>query len=124
MDENETTSVSKASDEYDSYNLPEGIFHHQHNGQHWVHKIYRKLNTPLKSSTITKENICIICCCSLDEKKRDSHVWKIFVKTSALENMKKHIKKIILNLSQPNLLLNRRYQRNKLKIMLKRQRPW
>ena len=54
MDDDETTSGSIASDGYNYYNIPEGIFHHQHNGRHWVHKIYRKLKTPLKSGTLTK----------------------------------------------------------------------
>ena len=30
MDDYETTSGSIASDVYDSYNVPEGIFHHKH----------------------------------------------------------------------------------------------
>ena len=94
MDDDETTSGSIASDGYDSYNIPKGIFHHQHNGRHWVHNMYRKLKTPLKSGNLTKENICIPCCRSLDGKPRDAHAWKKFVKSSALDNMKKHIKKM------------------------------
>ena len=54
MDYDETTSGSIASDGYDSYNIPKGIFHHQHNGRHWVHNMYRKLKTPLKSRNLTK----------------------------------------------------------------------
>ena len=54
MGDDETTSGSIASDGYDSYNIPKGIFHHQHNGRHWVHNMHRKLNTPLKSGNITK----------------------------------------------------------------------
>ena len=34
MDDDETTSGSIASDGYDSYNVPERIFHQQHNGRH------------------------------------------------------------------------------------------
>ena len=48
MDDNETNSGSIASDVYDFYNVPEGIFYNQHNGRHWVHKTYQKLKTPLK----------------------------------------------------------------------------
>ena len=54
MDDDDTTSRSIASDGYDSDNIPKGIFHHQHNGRHWVHKMYCKLKTPLKSGNITK----------------------------------------------------------------------
>ena len=56
--------------------------------------MYRKLKTPLKSGTITKENIFIPCCRSLGVKPRDSHEWKKSVKSSALDNLKKHIKKM------------------------------
>ena len=91
MDYNETTSGSIASDDYNSYNVPEGIFHHQHNGRHCVHKIYWKLKTALNSGTLTKENICTPCCRSLYGKPRDAHVWKNSVKSRALGNMKKHI---------------------------------
>ena len=94
MDDNETTSVIIASDGYNAYSVPEGIFHHHHNGRQWFHKMYRKLKTPPKSGTPTKENLCIPCCRSLDGKPRDAHVWKKFVNSSALENLKKHIKKI------------------------------
>ena len=73
MDDDGTTSGSIALDGYDCYNVPEGIFHHQHNGRHWVHKMYRELKTPLKSGTITRENIYIPCCRSLDGKPRDAH---------------------------------------------------
>ena len=66
MDDDDTTSGSIASYGYYSYNVPEGIFHHHNNGQQWVHKMYQKLKTPLKLGTITKENLCIPCCCSLD----------------------------------------------------------
>ena len=38
IDYDETTSGSIVSDGYDSYNVLEGIFHHQNNGQHWVQK--------------------------------------------------------------------------------------
>ena len=76
MDDNENTSGSIASDGYDSYNIPEGIFHHQHNGRYWFHNMYHKLKTPLNSGTLTKENICIPCCRSLDGKPRDAHAWK------------------------------------------------
>ena len=41
-----------------------------------------------------EENMCIPCCRSLDGKPRDAHAWKKSVKSSALENLKKHIKKI------------------------------
>ena len=78
MDDGETNSGSISSDVYDSYNVPEGIFYHQHNGQHWVHKIYRRLKTPLKSGTLTKEKLCIPCCRSLYGKPRDYHAWKFF----------------------------------------------
>ena len=54
MDDDETNSGSIDSDGCDSYNIPKGIFHHQHNGRHWVHNMYRKLKTPLKSGNITK----------------------------------------------------------------------
>ena len=54
MYDDETNSGSISSDGYDSYNLPEVIFHHQHNGQHWVHKMYRKFKTPLNSGTLKK----------------------------------------------------------------------
>ena len=94
MDDNETTSGSIASDVYNSYNVPEGMFYHQHNGKHWVHKMYWKMKTTLKSGNITKENICITCCLRLDGKPRDAHAWKSFVKSSALDNMKNHIKKM------------------------------
>ena len=94
MDDDETTSGSIASDGYYSCNVPEGIFLHQHNGQHWVHKMYRELKTPLKTGTLTKENICIPCCCNLDGKPRDAHAWKFFVKSSVFDNLKKHIKKM------------------------------
>ena len=94
MDDDETTSGSIASDGHDSYNIPKGIFHHQHNGRHWVHKMYLKLKTPLKSGTLTKKNICIPCCRSLDGKPRDAHAWKNSVKSSALDSLKKHIKKM------------------------------
>ena len=57
-------------------------------------KIYCKLKTQITSGTLAKENICIPCCCSLDGKPRDAHSWKKFVKSSALDNMKKHINKI------------------------------
>ena len=40
MDDDETTSGSIASDGHDSYNIPKGIFHHQHNGRHWVLNMY------------------------------------------------------------------------------------
>ena len=56
--------------------------------------MYLKLKTQLKSGTLAKENICIPCCCSLDGKPRYAHSWKKFVKSSALDNMKKHINKI------------------------------
>ena len=42
MNDDETTGGSIASDGYDSYNIPEGIFHHQHNGRDWVHNMYWK----------------------------------------------------------------------------------
>ena len=54
MDDDETTIGSIASDGYDSYHIPEGIFHHQDNGRHWVHKMYSKLKTPPKYGTLTK----------------------------------------------------------------------
>ena len=57
MDDDDTTSGSIASDGYDSYNVPEGIFYHQHNGRHWVNKMHWKSKTPQKSITLTKENI-------------------------------------------------------------------
>ena len=94
MDDDENNIVSIASDGYDSYNVPERIFHHQNNGRHWVHKIYRKLKTPLKSGTLTKENLCIPCCCSFYGKPRDSHQCKKFVKSSAHDNLKKYINKM------------------------------
>ena len=94
MDDDETNSGSIDSDGYNSYNVPEGIFHHQNNGWHWVENIYWKLNIPLRPGTPKKENICIPCCCSLDVKPRDAHARKKFVKSIALENMKKHIKKM------------------------------
>ena len=94
MDEYDSTSGSIASDGYDSYNITEGVFILQHNGQHWVHKTYQKLKTPLKSGTLTKLNICITCCRSLDGKLRDAHAWKEFAKSSALDNLQKHIKKM------------------------------
>ena len=56
--------------------------------------MYWKLNTPLKSGTRTKENICIPCFHNLDCIPRDAHARKKFVKISVLENLKKHIKKI------------------------------
>ena len=56
--------------------------------------MYWKLNTPPKSGTLTKENLCIPCCYSLDGKPRDAHAWKKFVNSSALENLKNHIKKM------------------------------
>ena len=108
MDDDETTSGSIASDGYDSYNIPKGIFHHQHNGCHWVHNMHRKLKTPLKSGNLTKENICIPCCRILDGKPRDAHARKKFVKSSALDNLKKHIKKIHPELIPANLLFDRR----------------
>ena len=94
MNDNKTTSGSIASDGYNFCKLPEGIIHHRHNGQQWVHKMYRKLKTPLKSGTLTKENICIPCCYSLDGKPIYAHAWKKFVKSSELDNMKKHINKM------------------------------
>ena len=54
MDDDESTSGSIASDGYDSYNIPEEIFHHQHNGRHWVHSMYQKLKTPLNYGNLTK----------------------------------------------------------------------
>ena len=42
MDDYDTTSGSIASDGYDSYNVPERIFHHQHNRRHRVHKMDQK----------------------------------------------------------------------------------
>ena len=72
MDDDETSSGSITSDAYDSYNIPKGIFHHQHNGRHWVQNMFHKLKTPLKSGNLTKENIYIPCCCSLDGKPRDA----------------------------------------------------
>ena len=74
MDDDETTSGRISSDGYDSYNEPKGIFHHQHNGQYWVQNIYPEFKTPLNSGILTKENICIACCCILDGKPRDAHV--------------------------------------------------
>ena len=56
--------------------------------------MYRKLKTPLNSGTLTKEDICITCCHSLDGKPRYAYAWKNFMKSSALENLKKHIKKM------------------------------
>ena len=56
--------------------------------------MYRKLKTPLKSVTLTNENLYIPCCCSLDGKPRDAHAWKKFLKSNALDNTKKHIKKM------------------------------
>ena len=105
MDADETSSGSIASDCYNSYNIPKGIFHHQHNGRHWVHNMYCKLNTTLKSGNLTKQNICIPCCLSLDGKPIDAHAWKKFVKSSALDNLKKHIKKIYPGLipSKPSI---------------------
>ena len=91
MGDNDTNSVSIASDVYYSYNVPEGIFHHQNNGRHQVQKMFWQLKTPLKSGTLTKENICIPCCRSFYGKPRDAYAWKKFVKSSALDNMKKHI---------------------------------
>ena len=41
-----------------------------------------------------KENFCILCCRSLDGKPRYAHLWKTFVKSSALDNMKEHINKM------------------------------
>ena len=82
MDDVDTTSGSIASDGYDSYNAPEGIFHHQNNGRHWVHKMYWKLKTPLQYGTLTKQNLCNTCCRSLNGKPRDTHAWKFFVKSS------------------------------------------
>ena len=41
-----------------------------------------------------KENLCIPGCRSLDGKPRDAHAWKNFLKSSALDNMNNHIKKI------------------------------
>ena len=93
MYDNETVSGSIASYGYNSYTVPEGIFYLQHNRRHWVHKMYRKLKNPLKSGTITKENICILCCHSLDDKPIDAHAWKKFLRSSALDNMKKCINK-------------------------------
>ena len=55
--------------------------------------MYWELNTPLKSRILTKENICIPCCRSLDRKPRYAHAWKKFVKSSALDNLTKRIKK-------------------------------
>ena len=94
MDDDETTSGIIASDGYNSYNIPKGVFHHHHTGRHWVYNMYRKLKTPLKSGTITKENIYIPCCRSLDGKSRDTHAWKKFVKSSSFDNLKKYIKKM------------------------------
>ena len=94
MDDNETTSVIIALDGYDFYNVPEGIFHHQNNVRHWVHQMYWKLKDPLKSGTLTKENLCIPCCCCLGGKLIDAHVCKKSVKSSALDNLKNHIKKM------------------------------
>ena len=54
MDDDETNSGSISSYGYDYYNVPEGIFNNQHNRRHWVHKMYQKLKTPLKSGTLTK----------------------------------------------------------------------
>ena len=56
--------------------------------------MYQKLKTPLKSGALTKKNICIPCFHSLDGKPKYAHVWKKFVNSSALDNMKKHIKKM------------------------------
>ena len=50
--------------------------------------------TPLKSGTIMKENLCFPCCRSLGSDPRYSHTWEMFVKSSALDNLKKHINKI------------------------------
>ena len=94
IDDDETTSGSISSDGYYSYNVPEGIFYLQHNGRHWVHNMYQKLKTPLNSGTLKKENLSIPCCCSLDGKPRDAPVWEKFVKSSALDNLKKDINKI------------------------------
>ena len=38
-DEDETPIVSIDSHGYDPYNVPEGVFHHHHNGRHWVQKM-------------------------------------------------------------------------------------
>ena len=73
IDDNETNSGIIASDGYDYYNVPEGIFYHRHNGLHWVHNMYWKLKTPLKSGTLKKENLCIPCFHSLDGKPRYFH---------------------------------------------------
>ena len=94
IDDDETTSGSIDSYVYDTYNIPEGIFHNQHNGRHWVHKMYQNLKTPLKYSTLTKENICIPCCRILYGKPRDSHARKKIVKSSALDNLKKNNEKM------------------------------
>ena len=94
MDDDETTSGSIFSDGYNSYNVPNRIVRHQHNVRHWVHNMYRKLKTPLKSVTLTKENLCITCCLGLDGKTIYAHAWKKFVKSSALDNQKKHINKM------------------------------
>ena len=42
IDDNETTSGSIALYGYDYYDVLEEIFYHQHNVQHWIHKMYRK----------------------------------------------------------------------------------
>ena len=94
MDDDKNTSGRIASCRYDSYNVPEGILHRQHNGRHCVQNMYRKLKNPLKSGTITKENICIPYCRSLGGKPRDAHAWKTFVNIIALDNQKKHVNKI------------------------------
>ena len=94
MDDDETISGNIASDGYDSYNIPKGVFHHQHNRRHWVHKIDWKLKTPPNSSTLTRENLFIPCCRSLYGKPIYAHACKQFVKSSALDNMKNHIKKM------------------------------
>ena len=104
MDDDEITSGIIDSDGYDSYNVPGGIFNHQHNGRHWVHKMYRKLKTPINFGILTKENLCIPCFHSLYGKPRDVHDWKKFVKSKALDNTKNQIKKM-----HPELILSEPY---------------
>ena len=124
MDSDETTSGIIASDGYDSYNAPEGIFHHQHNGQHRVHKMYRKLKISLKSVTLTKENLCIPCFRSFDGKPRYAHVWKKCVKSSAINNLKKHIKKMHPELIPAKPSVQQEVSKKNINEKVQRQCPW
>ena len=86
--------------------------------------MYCKLKTPLKSGTLTKENLCIPCCCSLDGKPRDAHAWKKFVKSNSLDNLKNHINIIHPEIIPANPSIQQEVAKKKLKTKVQRQFPW